>query len=232
MCQAPPDDHSLPRRNFLKLAGAAAVGLTFSGRASAADAKAPPRPQNVLSSDAALERLIKRNGRYVEGVMARHGFVAERPALVLGQNPFADILRCADSRVAPEFAFDTGRGDLFVCRVAGNFAEANSIASFEYAVAVLGTPLLVVLGHGACGAVDTTIKAVKDGAKFPGHIPSLIDALRPAVQAAMTQPRTDLLNNAIKQNVVLNVEKLKAAGPILSKAVEERKLKIVGGIYL
>ena len=207
------------------------MGLTFSGRASAADAKAPPRPQNVLSSDAALERLIKGNGRYFEGVMARHDFAAERPALVLGQNPFAGILSCADSRVAPEFAFDTGRGDLFVCRVAGNFAEANSIASFEYAVAVLGAPLLVVLGHGACGAVDTTIKAVKDGAKFPGHIPSLIDALRPAVQAAMTQPRTDLLNNAIKQNVVLNVEKLKAAGPILSKAVEERKLKIVGGIY-
>ncbi|MDQ3580566.1 MAG: hypothetical protein M3495_02595 [Pseudomonadota bacterium] len=102
MCQAPPDDHSLPRRNFLKLAGAAAVGLTFSGRASAADAKAPPRPQNVLSSDAALERLIKGNGRYFEGVMARHDFAAERPALVLGQNPFAGVLSCADSRVAPE----------------------------------------------------------------------------------------------------------------------------------
>ena len=84
---------------------------------------APPKPQNVLSPDAALERLQKGNARYVEGVSLRHDFKHEREALAGGQNPYAAILSCADSRIAPEYAFDSGRGDLFVCRVAGNFAN-------------------------------------------------------------------------------------------------------------
>jgi len=107
---------------------------------------------------------------------------------------FAGILGCADSRVGPEYAFDTGRGDLFVCRVAGNFADIHSIASFEYAVAVLGTPLILVLGHSKCGAVDVAVKAVKDGKAFSGHIPSLIEAIRPAVKIAQDQ-FGDLLDN-------------------------------------
>jgi carbonic anhydrase len=172
-------DHSadrssdLGRRNFLKLAGAAALSLGFSGRSQAAEIDAPPKPENVLTPNAALERLMKGNDRYVEGKMKRHDFIAERPALALGQNPFAGILGCADSRVGPEYAFDIGRGDVFVCRVAGNFADVNSIASFEYAVAVLGTPFILVLGHSKCGAVDAAVKAVKDGKEFPGHIPCL-----------------------------------------------------------
>jgi carbonic anhydrase len=220
----------LPRRNFLKLAAATALGFGFAGRSLAAEISAPPKPQNVLSPEAALERLMEGNGRYVDGKMTRHDFIGERPALALGQNPFAGILGCADSRVGPEYAFDIGRGDVFVCRVAGNFAEVNSIASLEYAVAVLGTPLILVLGHNKCGAVDAAVKAVKDGKEFPGHIPSLIEAIRPAVKAAQDQPG-DLLDNAIKQNVVLNVEKLRTAGPILSGAVQEGKLKVAGGIY-
>src|SRR5215471_6550422 len=82
--------------------------------------------------------------------------------LSTGQNPFATILSCADSRIAPELCFDTARGDLFVCRVAGNFASDEMVASLEYAVQVLKTPLIMVLGHEACGAVDATIKSVKD----------------------------------------------------------------------
>ena len=137
---------------------------------------------------------------------------------------------CADSRVGPEYAFDVGHGDFFVCRGAGNFADVNSIASFEYAVAVLGLPLIVVLGHGKCGAVDSAVKAVKDGKEFPGHIPSLIDEIWPAVKAVQDQTG-DLLENAIKQNVILNVERLKTAEPILSKAAREGKLNVEGGIY-
>jgi carbonic anhydrase len=235
MCIECSDDsasHSpdLPRRNFLKLAGAAALSFGFFGRSQSAEINAPPKPQNVLSPDAALQRLMGGNDRYVDGKMKRHDFIGERPALALGQNPFAGILGCADSRVGPEYAFDVGRGDVFVCRVAGNFADVNSIASLEYAVAVLGTPLILVLGHNKCGAVDAAVKAVKDGKEFPGHIPSLIKAIRPAVKAAQDQPG-DLLDNAIKQNVMLNVEKLKTAGPILSTAVQEGKLKVTGGTY-
>ncbi len=229
-------DHSathtlaLPRRNFLKRAGSAALSFGFFGRSPAAEINPPPKPQNVISPDAALERLMEGNDRYVDGKMKRHDFIGERPALTLGQNPFAGVLGCADSRVGPEYAFDIGRGDVFVCRVAGNFADVNSIASLEYAVAVLGTPLILVLGHNQCGAVDAAVKAVKDHIEFPGHIPSLIEAIRPAVKAAQDQPG-DLLDNAIKQNVMLNVEKLKTAGPILRNFVQGGKLKVAGGIY-
>ena len=216
-----------PRRHFLGLLGAA---LAIPAGLRAAEKGTPPKPQNVLSPDEALDRLMKGNHRYVGGNMRRHDFVAERPALALGQNPFAGILSCADSRIGPEYTFDTGRGDLFVCRVAGNFANADSIASFEYAVSVLGTPLILVLGHQACGAVDATIKQVKNGTSFPGHIPSLTKALTPAVEAASKQSG-DLLANAIKENVLLTVQQLQTSEPILSDAVSQKKLKVVGGVY-
>jgi carbonic anhydrase len=217
------------RRNFLKLAGGMAAGLALSGRAVWA-AGETPKPENVISPDEAFERLKKGNRRYVEGVMKRHDFMAEREALAGGQNPYAGILSCADSRIAPEYAFDTGRGDLFVVRVAGNFADVNGIASFEYAVKFLGVPLLVVLGHEKCGAVDAAIKAVKDGAQLPGHLPDLVEHIRPAVQAALPEPGL-LLDNAIRENVLLNVENLKSATPVISDYVSSGKVRVVGGVY-
>jgi carbonic anhydrase len=184
----------------------------------------------VLSPDAALERLRKGNTRYVEGVSLRHDFRHEREALAKGQNPYAAILSCADSRIAPEYAFDSGRGDLFVCRVAGNFANDETVASLEYAIAVLGVPLILVLGHESCGAVDAAIKSLKDNTTLPGHLPSLVTAIAPAVKA-VSQQGGDVLGNATRQNVIDNVAKLASATPILSAAVEQKKLKVVGGIY-
>ena len=122
----------------------------------------------MISPDASLKRLMDGNARYVDGVARRHDFKHEREALAGGQNPYAGILSCADSRIAPEYAFDSGRGDLFVCRLAGNFANDDSIASLEYGVAVLGVPLILVLGHDACGAIDATIKSLKDNTTLPG----------------------------------------------------------------
>jgi carbonic anhydrase len=220
----------LSRRGLLRFFGAAASGLALAGTANAKQVKAPPKPQNVVSPDASLELLMKGNKRYVEGDSRRHDFKREREALVGGQNPYAGILSCADSRIAPEYAFDSGRGDLFVCRVAGNFANDDTVASMEYAVAMLGMPLIMVLGHDACGAVDATIKSLKDNTTLPGHLPSLVTSLTPAVKAASGSPG-DPLDNAIRQNVIDNVAKLKSATPILSAAVEQRKLKVVGGIY-
>jgi carbonic anhydrase len=104
------------------------------------------------------------------------------------------------------------------------------VASLEYAVQVLNTPLILVLGHEACGAVDATIKSVKDGTTLPGHLPSLVDAIRPAVEAVQNQPG-DQLANAIRENVKLNVDKLKSAGPILKSFVDDNKIRVVGGIY-
>ena len=157
--------------------------------AFAKDAKPPPKPQNQMSPAAALDRLMKGNARYVDGTSRRHDFKSEREALVGGQNPFASVLSCADSRIAPEYAFDSGRGDLFVCRVAGNFANDDTVASLEYGVAVLNSPLILVLGHDSCGAVDATIKSLKDNTTLPGHLPSLVKALAPAVKATADQAR-------------------------------------------
>jgi carbonic anhydrase len=223
------------RRGFLTGAMAAtalsaAAGLAWSGTAMA-KAKTPPKPENVLSPDAALARLIDGNKRYVQGIAKRHDFKYEREPLTRGQNPYAAILSCADSRIAPEYCFDAGRGDLFVCRVAGNFANAESIASFEYAVNVLSTPLILVLGHDACGAVDATIKSLKDGTTLPGHLPSLVDALAPAVKDVLGEPG-DTLTNAIRRNVVRTMAALSAATPILSQAVADKKLAVAGGIYI
>ena len=220
----------IARRNFLRLAGGAAAGLAITPRAFAKETKAPPKPENVLSPDAALDRLLKGNARYIDGVTKRHDFKHEREVLSKGQNPFAAVLSCADSRIAPELCFDTTRGDVFVCRVAGNFADEEIIASFEYAVSVLNTPLIMVLGHEACGAVDATIKSIKDGTTLPGHLPSLVAALRPAVEAAKDKPG-DLLANAIRANVALTVDKLKGAAPILKSFADDKKIRVVGGVY-
>jgi len=219
----------LARRSILKLA-AAAASLAIASRTFAAPPKAPPKPENVLSPDAALDRLVKGNTRYVEGVSKRHDFKHEREALSSGQNPFAAVLSCADSRIAPEYCFDTARGDLFVCRVAGNFASDEIVASLEYAVQMLNTPLIMVLGHEACGAVDATIKSVKDGTTLPGHLPSLVAAIRPAVDAVQSD-KGDMLTNAIRRNVTLNVEKLKNATPILKSFSDDKKIRVVGGVY-
>jgi len=230
MCHRNSIERFEPSRRRVLGAAVSTMGLLLASAAGAKEIKAPPKPQNVLTPAASLERLRQGNARYVAGVSLRHDFKHEREALVGGQNPYAALLSCADSRIAPEYAFDSGRGDLFVCRVAGNFANAESIASLEYAVAELGTPLILVLGHDACGAVSATIKSLKDNTTLPGHLPSLVEGIAPAVKAVSGQAG-DTLANAIRQNVIDNVAKLSSATPILSAAVEQGKLKVVGGIY-
>jgi carbonic anhydrase len=251
MCELCPDRlrrSAVPSRRRVLQFAAAGIGLSMAQAVQAQakdkdkpkdkgkdtkdakDAKAPPKPQNAVSPDAALARLLEGNGRYVDGTMRRHDFSHEREVLISGQNPYAAILSCADSRIAPEYAFDSGRGDLFVCRVAGNFAADETVASLEYAVSVLSTPLILVLGHDACGAVDATIKSLKDDKKLPGHLPSLVEALAPSVKAVMQQSG-DTLANAIRQNVLDAVAKVRSATPILSDAVAKDKLRVVGGIY-
>ncbi len=230
LCGVPAQkkDNSIARRDVLALG--AAFSAAFAMPAMAADDNPPAKPQNVLSPDDALARLKAGNKRYVDGLAKRHDFVAEREALVGGQNPFAGILSCADSRIAPEYAFDTSRGDLFVVRVAGNFVNTDNLASFEYAVAELKTPLILVLGHEACGALKATISSIKTETTLPGHLPSLVKALAPAVNAVLNKGG-DVFENAIEENVRQNVAALKAASPILSAAVDEKRVAIVGGIY-
>ena len=215
------------RRSFFGFAG---FGALLPSLMRADEVKAPPKPGNQLSPEGALHELMDGNHRYVKGLTRRHDFSSERAALAAGQNPYAGLLSCADSRVSTEFAFDSYRGDLFVVRVAGNFVNDENLASFEYGVLVLGVPLLMVLGHASCGAVSSTIKSLDTNTTLPGHLPSLVSALTPAVNAARSVSG-DLLVNATKANVRLNVERLKNASPILSQAVADKKLMVVGGYY-
>src|SRR5271169_739897 len=229
LCAVKAGAPRIARRNFLQLAGITA-GLATAPRAFAKETKAPPKPENVLSPDAAFDRLMKGNTRYIDGLTKRHDFKHEREALSKGQNPFAAVLSCADSRIAPELCFDTARGDVFVCRVAGNFANDDIVASLEYAVQVLNTPLIMVLGHEACGAVDATIKSIKDGTTLPGHLPSLVAAIKPALDAVQGEAG-NVLEIAIRRNDTLNVEKLRTTAPIVSAAAGGKTIRVVGGIY-
>ena len=229
-CGNPSQIHApgFSRRHFLKIFSGATAGMALAGQQLFAAGEVP-KPQNVLSPDEAFARLKAGNHRYVDGGMVSQDFGSERKTVAGGQNPFAGVLSCADSRIAPEYAFDTGRGDLFVVRVAGNFMDTDGLASFEYMVKFLGTKLLVVLGHDKCGAVDAAIKAVK-GAELPGHLPELVENIRPAVKTAMGE-QGDLLANTIRENVLMTVENLKKASPILSQYVEDKTVMVVGGIY-
>ncbi|QQX57089.1 carbonic anhydrase [Pseudomonas chlororaphis] len=236
ICEPQKETKKNERRSFLRLAGISASTLMLSGilpkqaAFAASTASTSPKPENDLNPQQALARLLAGNTRYVQGVAKRHDFVAEREALVGGQNPFAAVLGCADSRIAPEYAFDTSRGDLFAVRIAGNFVTTDGLASLEYAVAVLGTPLILVLGHDSCGAISAGVKAVQEDTKFPGQIQSLADAVKPSVEKVLKAPG-DILENAITQNVKDTVSRLKHESPILSDALEKGKLNIVGGVY-
>jgi carbonic anhydrase len=207
---------------------------TAAGLAAVAAAALPVRrifaAEDAVTPDRALELLMEGNQRYVAGELKARDFAADRAALALSQRPFAVVLGCADSRVAPELAFDQSRGQLFVLRVAGNTLNTDTLASMEYAVAELSTPLIMVLGHSACGAVGAAIKVVEDGAELPGHLPDLIDPIKPAVEAVQDRSG-DRLTNAIKENVRLTMAKVAAAGPIVAPAVASSKVKVVGAYY-
>ncbi len=222
------------KRLFLKWVAASALGAGIAGAtgrmAFAAKVKMPPLPENVMTPDAALKRLVAGNARYVAGQSTPLNFSNDRAALVSGQNPYASILSCSDSRVGPEFCFDEQRGDLFVARVAGNYLTTDFVATLEYAAAVLHTPLIMVLGHESCGAVRAAIDSVDNHTQFPGHIQSMASALAPAVRAAKGMPG-ERFENVVRMNVIRNVDKLRKQPPILSPLVAKGKVLVVGGVY-
>jgi carbonic anhydrase len=229
-CSAPADPSLLPISRRGILAGGAA--LLSAGAALSACAAAPPQsPSNAISAEEALKRLLDGNARYVANAPEQKDFSAGRAARVAAQYPFASILSCADSRVAPELAFDQGPGDLFVVRVAGNFLNDDGLASLEYGALILNVPLIMVLGHSNCGAVDATIKVLKDGTKLPGHLPGLVNSIKPAVEAAKAKGGPDLLADAITENVRRNVQLLVTGDPVVSGLVKQGKVKVVGGLY-
>lgn len=175
----------------------------------------------------ALQKLKDGNARFISGRSIRPNQDMEHLKLVAeGQNPFAIIVGCSDSRVANEIIFDQGLGDLFIIRTAGQVSSSASWGSMEFAHAILGANLIVVLGHTKCGAVSAACK-VPD---VPGHIVTLINAIKPAAEEAKKHPG-DEVENAVKINVAMQVKQLKNLEPVMCKAVKNNKLKIQGAVY-
>jgi carbonic anhydrase len=215
----------LERRAFLKL-GATGV-LSWLMAASPLLGKTQPAEAAELpDADAALQALLEGNQRfaqhhpqYPDQSQSRLQEVAQ------SQHPFATILSCADSRVPAEIIFDQGIGDIFDVRIAGNIATPEAIGSIEYAVVLLGTPLLMVLGHERCGAVTAAVK----NEALPGEIGSFVKAILPAVDRVKGQAG-DAVDNAVTANVQYQIEQLKRS-PLLTERLQSGKLKLVGGRY-
>ena len=184
--------------------------------------------QPMISPAEAISKLKEGNGRYTSGSLQHPGQTTERRTeLAKTQHPFAAIVSCSDSRVPPEIVFDQGLGDLFVVRVAGNVINDEGMGSLEYTVDHLGTRLILVLGHQRCGAVDAAKQTIAAKGKAPGHIQSLVTAIKPAVEATAK----DDLETTIKTNVKNVVQALRSSTPILKAEVDSGKIQVVGGYY-
>jgi len=183
------------------------------------------------TAEQALEILKRGNEAFVADrsqtvPVDRH----RRLELARGQTPFAILVGCSDSRVPPEILFGRGLGDLFIVRIAGNTVGQAALGSIEYAVAQLDVPLIVVLGHERCGAVEAAVRIVEENATFPGAIGDMVAPIIPAVLRVRAQPG-DLVSNAVHENVRRVVTRLKASGPILAERLAAGRLRIVGAFY-
>jgi carbonic anhydrase len=223
----------LSRRNLFSVgAGALAATATIGATMGASVGTAFAQPaRSAETPDAAYARLMEGNARYASGKMNERDFSVGRAARAQGQAPFAAILGCADSRVAPELTFDQPPGELFVVRVAGNFVTPDGLGSLEYGAAVLGTKVIMVMGHTSCGAVNATVEALQKGNMLPGHIADLVRAMKPGIEPVMKTPGADLQQRAVVANVQANVRRLQTEKPILSEMVSAGKLRIVGAYY-
>ena len=185
------------------------------------------RPASI---QAAVDRLLAGNRRFVEEHPTSPLQSALRIELAAGQTPFAVVLGCSDSRVPIETIFDQQPGSLFVVRVAGNIVNDDGLASIEYSVDILNSMLVVVLGHSQCGAVTAAVQHVRDGTTFHGHIQGLADAIAPAADATRSTDG-DWLENAVAENVRRSAAELVRRSPLLAAAVENRSVGIVGAVY-
>jgi len=214
---------SSSRRRFLHmgLAGTTAGLLTTSLKLAL---PLQAWAQSTLSPDAALTELVNGNKRFTSGGLTAHeqDLAILKQSTVEKQEPFAAVLSCADSRVPVELVFDQSIGHIFVTRVAGNVATPEIIGSLEYGAAVLGTKVILVMGHSGCGAVKATIQ----GKGVPGQISALFPHIQPAVDQAGTN-----LEAATKANAKIQAALLRDASTVISGLVKENKLKVVAGYY-
>lgn len=192
----------------------------------------------MFTAHQALDRLREGNARFVAGVRS-HATLASRlhrGILADGQEPFAIILGCSDSRVPAEIVFDQGLGDLFVIRVAGNIVAPSQIGSVEFAAGRFGTRLVVVLGHSRCGAIEATLDELQRPSTAHSHnLRSIVDRVSPSVQAVLaTGLRNDpeaLIRDAVRANVRASASQLRSGSPLLESLIATEGLIVVGAEY-
>jgi carbonic anhydrase len=224
-CQTAPTSGAregrLSRRGFL----CSAIGTAAIVAGTTALSEQPALAQSTLAPDDALKALMDGNQRYIGGQLQslNEDLSILKAKTAEKQEPFAAILSCADSRVPVEFVFDQSIGQLFVVRVAGNITTPEIIASLEYGVAVLGTRVIMVLGHSNCGAVKATI----EGKAVPGQIGALYAPLWPAVYVAGNNG----LDAVIDANAKIQATLLAQASPLIAETIKAGNLKVVPARY-
>lgn len=222
------------RRQVLAAAGALGTAAVVGGggQALAAAPVGAAPPATDLTPQQALDLLRRGNTAFLRGEQTSVLTSAQRRLeLARGQAPFAAYVTCSDSRVPPELLFGRGLGELFIIRNAGNTVDTVALGSIEYAVAVLGVPLVVVMGHESCGAVKAATEVVTDNATFPGSIGPMIEPIIPAVLQARSA-EGDLLDNSIRSNVRRVVKQLREqTDPLMLAPQRDGKLWVVGAYY-
>lgn len=229
------------RRSFLKKAGGSVIAavagssIAFSaGRADAAESAVTQTKQSqaAITPQKALQMLKEGNTRFVQGNMIKRDLMQQVKATAGGQFPFAALISCIDSRESGQFIFDQGIGDIFNARVAGNFVNNDILGSLEFACAVAGAKLIVVLGHTECGAVKGACDDI-----VMGNLTQTLAKIKPAVAAvAGYESNRTSTNNAFvravtDKNVVLTVERIRERSPILRGMVDKGIIGLTGAIY-
>jgi len=221
----------ISRRQFVSTSAFAAGGfvLGYATNGLILSQTLPSSGPTVTTPDEALNSLMAGNARYVNRSPIHPNQSAERQAEVAqSQRPWAAIMGCIDSRVPPELIFDQGLGDLYVTRTAGQVIDNVALGSLEYSVKT-GAKLIMVLGHTNCGAVNATIQTIQTNGHADGQIEAIVEAIKPAVISAQSQPG-DLLDNSTRANVALEIQYVKSSSQIISNALNQNAIKIVGAI--
>lgn len=188
----------------------------------------------MITAKQGLDRLKAGNTSFVaERRSVGKASIERRLELIAGQFPFAIILGCSDSRVPAEIIFNQGLGDLFVIRVAGNIVAPSQIGSIEYAAEMFGTPLVVVMGHSNCGAVEATLQALDDpSSERSDNLKSIVERIRPAVIGCdHSLAPEDRLDEAVRANILASVQNLKNGSDIIKQLLADGRLTIVGAEY-
>ena len=236
--------NGIGRRDLMKFGAVAAIALAAGAMSPVAragsmllmgagsEAHAAEATPNALSPADALAALKSGNERFVSHPeLCSVDLAQSRSAVAGGQAPWATIISCADSRVPPELIFGGhGVGELFVSRDAGNLVDTATLGTVEFGAAVLGSPLIVVLAHTACGAVKAACDVVTKNATFPGAIGQMIEPIVPAALAVRNDPG-DFTNNAAKESAKRTASRLTAASTLIAGLVNTGKVKIVAAIY-